>query len=72
MEQIGRLWHRMYPKVRLVKDPENLNRPKPLMTRQYVKLLAILPDSPVESGRFLQFLNSQQKLLRRLWPADKS
>jgi CRISPR-associated protein Cmr6 len=66
--QIGRLWHRMYPKVRLVKDPENPKRPKPLVTRQFFELVTLFPDQSVESDELIYYLESQQKTFQKLWP----
>ena len=71
MGQIGRLWHRMYPKVRLVKDPENPKKPMPLVTRQYFELVTLFPDQSIESTQLLDFLESQQKLFQKLWPVLK-
>jgi CRISPR-associated protein Cmr6 len=71
MGQIGRLWHRMFPKVRLVKDPENPKKPKPLVTRQYFELVTLFPDQSSESDELLNFLESQQKLFKKLWPKAK-
>ncbi len=68
MGQIGRLWHWMYPKVRRVKDPQDPQRPMPVVTRQYFELLTIFPDQSPESRKFLDFLNSQQRLFQKLWP----
>ncbi|MBD2605931.1 RAMP superfamily protein [Scytonema hofmannii FACHB-248] len=61
MGRIGRLWHRMYPLVRLVKNPQDPNgKPIPRQTRQYLELLTIFPDDSQESQQFVEFLNSQQ------------
>lgn len=68
MGKIGRLWHRMYPKVRLVKDPEDPKKPMPLVTRQYLELLTIFPDQSPESDYFLGFLDDEQKSFVKLWP----
>jgi len=70
MGNVGRLWHRMYPKVRLVKDPENPKRPLPLVTRQCFELLTVFPDDSLESEQFLEFLNSQQRMFKKLWPRE--
>jgi CRISPR-associated protein Cmr6 len=69
--QIGRLWHRMYPQVRLVKDPENPKRPKPLVTRQFFELVTLFPDQSSESDELLYFLESQQKAFQKLWPRTR-
>ena len=61
MGQIGRLWHRMYPVVRLVRnrqDPEG--KPYPLKTPKYLEILTLFPDNSPESRQFINFLNSQQ------------
>lgn len=68
MGQIGRLWHRMYPRIRLVKDPKDPAKPMPVVTRQYFEILTILPDNSPESIEFLAFLNSRQRLFQKLWP----
>ena len=71
MGQIGRLWHRMYPLVRLVRNPEDPNgRPIPRPTQKYFELLTLFPDNSAESQQFVQFLNSQQsqpKGFQKLW-----
>lgn len=71
MGRIGRLWHRMYPLVRLVKNPQDPNgKPIPKPTRQYLEFLTIFPDDSQESQRFLQFLNSQKtrpNSFKQLW-----
>jgi CRISPR-associated protein Cmr6 len=59
--QVGRIWHRMYP--RYVKDKAgNLIRLK----NQYIELLTIFPDRSVETKQFLDFLNSQSNF-NQLW-----
>jgi CRISPR-associated protein Cmr6 len=70
MGQIGRLWHRMYPRFSVVKNSEGKEIYKP--TDQYVELLTIFPDvtGGVEQQRiaqdFLQFLD-QETDFRKLW-----
>jgi len=69
MGHIGRLWHRMYPIVRLVKNPHD-EKPKPRITTRYLELLTIFPDNSLESKQFIQFLNSQSKQpnnFQKLW-----
>lgn len=68
MGLIGRLWHRMYPFIRLVKDPNNPPKPMPLLTNQYFELLTIFPDDAPETLEFLDYLESQQNAFQRLWP----
>jgi len=71
MGNIGRLWHRMYPKVRLVKDPKDPKKPMPLVTRQYFELVTLFPDDSLESEELLAFLNGQQTLFKKLWPMSR-
>jgi CRISPR-associated protein Cmr6 len=70
MGQIGRLWHRMYPVVRL-KPPEVPNgKPIPRVTPKYLEFLTIFPDNTPESRDFLQFLEAQknhQNGFKKLW-----
>lgn len=71
MGQIGRLWHRMYPVVRLVRNPQDPNgKPIPKTTPKYLEFLTLFPDNSTESRQFIQFLNSQQNhpnSFQRLW-----
>ena len=60
MGQIGRLWHRMYPVVRVVRDRQDPTaRPYPLKTSKYLEFLTLFPDHSSESRQFIDFLNSQ-------------
>ncbi|MEM9119708.1 MAG: RAMP superfamily protein [Cyanobacteria bacterium P01_F01_bin.56] len=68
MGQIGRLWHRMYPYIRLVKDPQNPPKPMPLVTNQYFELLTLFPDNTPQTLAFLDYLETQQKAFQKLWP----
>ncbi|WP_211173429.1 hypothetical protein [Brasilonema bromeliae] len=71
MGRIGRLWYRMYPLVRSVRNPQDLNgRPIPKTTPKYFELLTLFPDDSAESRQFVQFLNSQQNRpqgFQKLW-----
>ncbi|AFY57365.1 hypothetical protein Riv7116_4958 [Rivularia sp. PCC 7116] len=71
MGQIGRLWHRMYPFVRLVKNPEDpKGKPIPKKTFRYLEFLTLFPDNSRESQDFIKFLNSQQNRsnsFQKLW-----
>lgn len=59
--QIGRLWHRMYPVVRLVKDPANPNgKPLAKPTHEYFELLTLFPDDSQSASDLLNFLEAQQ------------
>ena len=66
--QIGKLWHRMYPVVRLLQDPKKPNQPMPKKTNQYLELLTFFPDDSDQSEQFLEFLESHpKKILQKLW-----
>jgi CRISPR-associated protein Cmr6 len=67
MSQVGRLWHRMYPKVILVKDPKDPARRNPVVTRQFFELITVFPDQSTESEQFLDFLHTKQSLFKELW-----
>ena len=68
--KIGRLWHRMYPVVRLVKDPKNPSgQPTYKETKQYLELLTFFPDNSLDSQHFLEFLESgPNSIFKRIWP----
>lgn len=67
--QSNRVWHRMYPIVRLVKDPHNPDKPLPRKTENYLELVTFFPDSSLqESTEFLSLLRSE-KSMTKLWPS---
>ncbi len=62
MSQIGRIWHRMYPRYVRGKDG-GIKRKE----QEYVELLTIFPDKADEKTQeFLQFLETSNKFTR-LW-----
>lgn len=67
MGQIGRLWHRMYPVTRVIKNPEDPSKPKVVNTRQYLEIMTFFPDGSTESNQFKKFLESEQKMFQKLW-----
>ena len=69
LNQIGRLWHRMYPIVLSDPDPtpEAPKRRKPRLTHRYLELLTLFPDGTPGSDRFLQFLESNQTDFEKRW-----
>lgn len=66
MGQIGRLWHRMYPIVQMVADPNDPTKKKPKTTPQYIELLTIFPDDSDECVDFLDFLADGNRF-KQLW-----
>lgn len=69
--QIGRLWHRMYPVVRLRKNPDNPKQPIIAKSLNYLELLTLFPDDSQEFKDFLHFLEFEQKMFQLLWGAGK-
>ncbi len=67
MSQISRMWHRMYPSVRLLNNPDNPKQPIVRRTPQYMELLTIFPDDSYECKDFLEFLNSNPEGFTKLW-----
>ncbi|MGB7712221.1 MAG: RAMP superfamily protein [Microcoleus sp.] len=68
ISQIGRLWHRMYPVVILVDNPNNPGRRVPRATDNYLEILTIFPDDSLNCEDFLKFLQSEPGGFKRLWP----
>ncbi|MGF1479975.1 MAG: RAMP superfamily CRISPR-associated protein [Cyanophyceae cyanobacterium] len=67
VNQISRLWNRMYPKIRFVKDPATPKKPMARPTNFFFELLTIFPDSSPRSRQFLDFLASEMTTFQRLW-----
>jgi CRISPR-associated protein Cmr6 len=65
--QIGRLWHRMYPRVKMVNNPDPEGKPIPRSTREYLEFLTIFPDDSRECEQFLEFLQTQPFGFMQLW-----
>ncbi|MEY3868760.1 MAG: hypothetical protein RLZZ338_2651 [Cyanobacteriota bacterium] len=62
MGQIGRLWHRMYP--RYVQVSEEVKH-----TGEYVEILTIFPDDSTETKEFLTYLKNRGEFIK-LWPKE--
>ncbi|WP_448597400.1 RAMP superfamily protein [Thermoleptolyngbya sp.] len=68
LNQIGRLWHRMYPVVLRQPNPKNAKRAIPKVTSSYLELLTLFPDKhDPETQDFLRFLQSEQDDFEKLW-----
>jgi CRISPR-associated protein Cmr6 len=65
--KIGRLWHRMYPVIKLLKNADDPKKPNPKVTREYFEFLTIFPDNSGESKQFIEFLESGVSGFERLW-----
>lgn len=66
MGQIGRLWHRMYPLMRLDPDPNDSTKKIPKPTASYIELLTIFPTDSKECSDFLNFLANDSQF-SQLW-----
>jgi CRISPR-associated protein Cmr6 len=67
LNQIGRLWHRMYPIVLTKPDPDNPEKRIPKPTPGYLELLTVFPDDTPDFDQFLAFLESDQTDFQCLW-----
>jgi CRISPR-associated protein Cmr6 len=67
LNQIGRLWHRMYPVVLKQADPKAEGKFLPKQTPNHLELLTIFPDQTPECDRFLEFLRQERSGFQRLW-----
>lgn len=67
VSQVGKLWHRMYPVIKLMKNRHDPQDVKARQTNQYLELLTIFPDSSAEFAQFLTFLESEQQEFQKLW-----
>lgn len=74
MSQIGRIWHRMYPHVGLLKRRDDPTGKRILrQTSKFMEFLTIFPDTAQGTEEFLGFLDTQERLekgFKRLWPRD--
>jgi CRISPR-associated protein Cmr6 len=68
--QIGRIWHRMYPRVGLFPDSQAPNGRVKRMTPFHFEFLTIFPDHSAEANDFLEFLQSEQSGFSLLWGRD--
>ncbi|BBC23368.1 RAMP superfamily protein [Pseudanabaena sp. ABRG5-3] len=64
--QIGRLWHRMYPLMKLEPDPNDSAKKIPKPTASYLELLTIFPDGSDDCLNFLKFLADDGQF-KQLW-----
>ncbi|MBD2150970.1 RAMP superfamily protein [Pseudanabaena sp. FACHB-1277] len=64
--QIGRLWHRMYPLMKLEPDPNDPAKKIPKPTASYLELLTIFPDGSDDCLNFLNFLADDGQF-KQLW-----
>jgi CRISPR-associated protein Cmr6 len=75
IHQIGRLWHRMYPLVRVKPTIEDgQEKKKAIVTQEFLELLTIFPDDSQDCTNFIEFLHQEAGLkyqrdsFQKLWP----
>ena len=57
----------MYPFVNVMKDKET-GKSKPRTTPAFFEFLTIFPDGSDTSDKFLQFLETEQRMFQKIWP----
>jgi CRISPR-associated protein Cmr6 len=69
MGKIGRIWHRMYPIVKLENDPSNSQPYLARSTNRYLELFTFFPsdDLDQQEEKFLDFLEYEQTMFQLLW-----
>ena len=67
MNQIGRLWHRMYPVVKIEKNPDDTAKSIVRKTSKYLELLTLFPDGSDVANDFLAFLETNPFGFEQLW-----
>ncbi|WP_341731070.1 hypothetical protein [Microcoleus sp. EPA2] len=65
LNNIGRIWHRMYPRYLKLKTGELKQK-----RQEYVELLTIFPDDSDTTQNFLEFLQNQSDFIK-LWPTEE-
>jgi len=66
MGNIGRLWHRMYPLMLLVPDPNDETKKIPKPTAKHIELLTVFSEQTKQCKDFLNFLD-QESDFQQLW-----
>lgn len=69
MGKIGRIWHRMYPIVKLENDPSNSQPYLARSTNRYLELFTFFPSDDLDQHeeKFLDFLEYEQTMFQLLW-----
>ena len=65
LNNIGRIWHRMYPRYLTTKNGELRQK-----RQEYVELLTVFPDKSDKTQDFLEFLQNQSDFIK-LWPTEE-
>lgn len=67
INQISRIWHRMYPKFRLVPDQNDPTQRVIRRTKKFIEILVIFPDNSPEFTNFQNYLNSKNTDFQLAW-----
>lgn len=59
--QVGRIWHRMYPRFKLLKNPDAPTKPIIKSSDEYLEFLTIFGDDSPEFTDFQNFLQQSQE-----------
>uniref|UniRef100_B8HYU5 RAMP superfamily protein n=1 Tax=Cyanothece sp. (strain PCC 7425 / ATCC 29141) TaxID=395961 RepID=B8HYU5_CYAP4 len=70
VSQVGKLWHRMYPVVILIKNPDDPQKPTVRKTAKYLELLTLFPDGSDTANAFLDFLETKPFGFEQLWGGE--
>nr|WP_230840636.1 hypothetical protein [Gloeobacter morelensis] len=66
INQIGRIWHRMYPRYTSQENQQKQREPE--LTKGFVEILTIFPDGSEVSNQFLEFLSTPGSDFKKVWP----
>jgi CRISPR-associated protein Cmr6 len=67
--QVGRIWHRMYPRYIKTKAGELKHKGKEKQKEEYVELLTIFPDGSKDTQEFRDFLENSSSF-KKIFPAE--
>jgi CRISPR-associated protein Cmr6 len=67
INQIGRIWHRMYPVILLKNNPEDPRKAIVRPTLTYLEILTIFSDNSDKAQDFLKFLETNPGEFQQLW-----
>ncbi len=65
--QISLIWHRMYPEIKLFKNPEDSKKSIVKKTPKFLEFITLFPDDSPEFKNFLKFLEGNPENFQKLW-----
>jgi CRISPR-associated protein Cmr6 len=72
VNQIGRIWHRMYPIIESKPSPKDSRRRIPVLTDRYLEILTFFPGNSSASKDFLNYLQVVQKSFQMVYGSRRS